>query len=96
MVAYEPWLRGLCQALHPGGALWLSTPNYGEPWLPALERTVLEVVARRSGFTRRGLHPSRFSRASLARALHGAGLAHVSVRPTLHRLALVARARRPL
>jgi 2-polyprenyl-3-methyl-5-hydroxy-6-metoxy-1,4-benzoquinol methylase len=95
VVAYDAWLAGLCRTLHPGGLVWLSTPNYGEPWLPALERTVLEAVARRSGFTRRGLHPSRFSRRSLARALGQAGFDHVRVRPTLHRLALMAWAERP-
>ncbi|HSD90512.1 MAG TPA: class I SAM-dependent methyltransferase, partial [Kofleriaceae bacterium] len=49
--AWPTWLAGLRRALVPGGRLWLSTPNYGEPWLPALESTVLELVARRSGFS---------------------------------------------
>jgi SAM-dependent methyltransferase len=90
---WPQWLAGLRRSLAPGGRLWLSTPNYGEPWLPALESTVLELVARRSGFTRRHLHPTRFSRASLARGLAAAGFGEIDVRVTPTRLALTAWAR---
>ncbi|MBC7974942.1 MAG: class I SAM-dependent methyltransferase, partial [Myxococcales bacterium] len=45
VLAWPTWLVGLRRALVPGGRLWLSTPNYGEPWLPAIESTVLELVA---------------------------------------------------
>ena len=95
VVPWEPWLAGVYRALAPGGRVWLSTPNYGEPWLPALEATALELVARRDGFTRRGLHPSRFSRKRLHEGLETTGFARVRVRPTLHRLALTAWAERP-
>lgn len=88
----KTYLLGLRRILVPGGRLWLSTPNYGEPWLPLLEGTVLEVIAWRSGFTRKGLHPSRFSRASLASALAQAGFSAVNVYPTVNRLALLAHA----
>jgi SAM-dependent methyltransferase len=93
--AWPSWLTGLRRALVPGGRLWLSTPNYGEPWLPALESTVLELVARRSGFSRRHIHPTRFSKRSLARGLEAAGFldVHVSVTPT--RLAITAWAQAP-
>ena len=90
---WPQWLAGLRRLLVPGGRLWLSTPNYGEPWLPALESTVLELVARRSGFTRRHMHPTRFSRGSLARGLSEAGFAEIDVRVTPTRLALTAWAR---
>ncbi|HEX4450992.1 MAG TPA: class I SAM-dependent methyltransferase [Kofleriaceae bacterium] len=90
VLAWPGWLAGLRRLLVPGGTLWLSTPNYGEPWLPALESTVLEVIARRSGFTRRDIHPTRFSKRSLARGLHAAGFADVRVRVTPTRLALTA------
>jgi SAM-dependent methyltransferase len=93
--AWPVWLAGLRRALVPGGLLWLSTPNYGEPWLPALESTVLELVARRSGFTRRHLHPTRFTRRTLARGLTAAGFLQVDVQVTPTRLALVASARAP-
>jgi SAM-dependent methyltransferase len=91
--AWPGWLAGLRRALVPGGRLWLSTPNYGEPWLPALESTVLELIARRSGFSRRDLHPTRFSRRSLTRGLASAGFEQVEVRVAPPRLALTAWAR---
>jgi len=95
VLGWPAWLAGLRRALVPAGRLWLSTPNYGEPWLPAIESTVLELVARRSGFSRRDLHPTRFSRGSLDRGLRAAGFEHVEVRPTPTRLALTAWARAP-
>jgi SAM-dependent methyltransferase len=93
--AWPTWLVGLRRALVPGGRLWLSTPNYGEPWLPSLESTVLEVVARRSGFSRRHIHPTRFSRRSLARGLRSAGFGDVHARVTPTRLAITAWAQAP-
>jgi 2-polyprenyl-3-methyl-5-hydroxy-6-metoxy-1,4-benzoquinol methylase len=95
VLAWPTWLVGLRRALVPGGWLWLSTPNYGEPWLPAIESTVLELVARRSGFSRRDLHPTRFSRGALARGLRAAGFEHVEVKPTPTRLALTSWSRAP-
>ena len=95
VLAWPTWLVGLRRALVPSGRLWLSTPNYGEPWLPAIESTVLELVARKSGFSRRHLHPTRFSRSSLARGLRAAGFEDIDVRPTPTRLALTAWARAP-
>ncbi len=95
VIAWPLWLVGLRHALQPGGRLWLSTPNYGEPWLPLLEATALELVARRSGFSRRNLHPTRFSRSSLEHALQSTGFDHVEVRPLPSRLALSAWARSP-
>ena len=95
VLAWPAWLVGLRRALVPGGRLWLSTPNYGEPWLPALESTVLELIARRSGFSRRDIHPTRFSRRSLARGLCAVGFDDVSVHVVSSRLALTAWARAP-
>jgi len=95
VLAWPTWLVGLRRALVPSGRLWLSTPNYGEPWLAALESTVLELIARRSGFSRRHLHPTRFSKRSLARGLRSAGFEGVDVRTTPTRLALTAWARAP-
>jgi SAM-dependent methyltransferase len=95
VLSWPAWLAGLRRALVPSGRLWLSTPNYGEPWLPALEATVLEVIARRSGFSRRHLHPTRFSRASLARGLRAAGFEAAEAQVTPTRLAITAWARAP-
>lgn len=68
------WLRELARVLRPGGTLLLTTPNYGFSTLPLLERTALELIARRRGFTRRDLHPSKMTRRRLATALERAGL----------------------
>ncbi|HVK83246.1 MAG TPA: methyltransferase domain-containing protein [Kofleriaceae bacterium] len=95
VLAWPAWLVGLRRALVPGGRLWLSTPNYGEPWLPAIESTVLELIARRSGFSRRHIHPTRFSRGTLARGLRSAGFVDVTARATPTRLALTSWARAP-
>lgn len=95
VLAWPAWLAGLRRALVPSGRLWLSTPNYGEPWLPAIESTVLELIARRSGFSRRDIHPTRFGRASLARGLRGAGFETVATQVTPTRLAVTAWARAP-
>jgi SAM-dependent methyltransferase len=88
--AWPTWLAGLRRSLVPGGRVWLSTPNYGEPWLPTLESTVLEMVARRDGFSRRHIHPTRFSRRSLARGLEAAGFVDVHARVIPTRLAITA------
>jgi 2-polyprenyl-3-methyl-5-hydroxy-6-metoxy-1,4-benzoquinol methylase len=93
--AWPMWLAGLRRSLVPGGTLWLSTPNYGEPWLPTLESTVLEVIARRSGSSRRHIHPTRFSRRSLERGLLAAGFAEVRASVTPTRLAITAWATAP-
>jgi SAM-dependent methyltransferase len=95
VLAWPSWLAGLRRALVPSGRLWLSTPNYGEPWLPAIESTVLELIARKSGFSRRHIHPTRFSRGSLARGLRAAGFEHIEARSTPTRLALTSWARAP-
>lgn len=99
--AWPTWLAGLRRALvpqrgdTPGGRLWLSTPNYGEPWLATLESTVLEMVARKDGFSRRHIHPTRFSRRSLARGLEAAGFTDVHARVMPTRLAITAWAQAP-
>jgi hypothetical protein len=56
---------------------------------------VLEVIARRAGFSRRAMHPTRFSRQSLARGLRCAGFEQVEARVTSTRLALTSWARAP-
>lgn len=93
VVRWRPWLEGLRDSLVPGGRMWLSTPNYGEPWLAAIESTILEIVARRSGYSRRSLHPTRFSKKTLAEGLLTSGFEDVHVRATRTRLALIASAR---
>ncbi len=63
----ERFARQLASRLAPGGELLLTTPNYGAlSSLALLERTVLELVARFDGYSRRDIHPSRFDRRRLA------------------------------
>lgn len=94
IVDWRDYLLGLRDLLLPGGALWLSTPNYGAPWLSILEHTALELVARMSGFTRRGLHVSPLSRDDLSAGLVAAEFVDVDVRVMWNRLALAATATR--
>ena len=61
----SPFVSRIFSLLRPGGRVWISTPNYGFFLLPFLESTILEIIARFSGFSRRNIHPSRFSRNSL-------------------------------
>ncbi|WP_437871885.1 class I SAM-dependent methyltransferase [Sorangium sp. So ce363] len=78
------WARGLSVRLAPGGALLLTTPNYGRlSTLPLLEATVLEWIARRDGFSRKHIHPSKFDERSLAALDVGERMRLVSVRRTL-------------
>jgi SAM-dependent methyltransferase len=89
------WTRALAERLRPGGALLLTTPNYGRfSTLALLERTVLELVARLDGYSRRDIHPSRFDRARLAALGEGAALELVDVRVTKTGWALVGRWRK--
>ncbi len=71
----DPWARALAERVGPGGDLVLTTPNYGPAsTLGLLERTVLEWLARRDGYSRRHIHPSRFDRRRLAALDVGPGM----------------------
>jgi 2-polyprenyl-3-methyl-5-hydroxy-6-metoxy-1,4-benzoquinol methylase len=69
VAAPEKWLRELCRILRPTGTLFLTTPNYASRSLRFLESTVLEIVARAQGFSRKSLHPSRMTPARLEQLL---------------------------
>lgn len=86
------YLKKLRPLLKPEGRIWLSTPNYGEPWLPLIEYSVLEIIARRSGFTRKNLHPSKFSQSSFKALLETAGFSKIHCDVVSCRFALVATA----
>ncbi|GEJ57043.1 class I SAM-dependent methyltransferase [Anaeromyxobacter diazotrophicus] len=87
---WRSYLDVLRRILEPGGRLWLSTPNYGEPWLPLLERTFLEIVARHGGYSRKNIHPSQLSAKTLEHGLASVQFTDIDVRVTSFRLALVA------
>ncbi len=60
-----------------------------------VQSTILERVARRDGFSRKHLHPTRFSKRSFTRALRAAGFDSVDVHVAPTRLALMGWARAP-
>lgn len=95
VVPWQQQFLRMRERLRAGGKIWLSTPNYGEPWIYAVEATFLELVARINGFTRRGMHPSKFSRRLLSRGLQQAGFVGVQARCVAIRMALVAQATVP-
>ena len=93
---YEPerWLAALAARLSPGGELLITTPNYGRfSTLPLLEATVLELFARRDGYSRKHIHPSRFTRQRLE-AVSIPSMKPFRVEATLTGWALFARARK--
>lgn len=90
-----PWCAELFRVLRHGGGLYLTTPNYGLSTLGVIERTALEAIARYQGFSRRALHPSKFSKRSLRAELERAGFADVEVKNIAFGWVLAATARRP-
>lgn len=74
-----PWLDELLRVLRTGGRLLLTTPNYGFSTLPLIERTLLELLARRQGFTREGIHPNKLTRPRLRRLLASKGVAQLRI-----------------
>jgi SAM-dependent methyltransferase len=69
----EPWLREALRVLRPSGKLFLTTPNYASWSLRLIESTLLELVARRQGFSRKLLHPSKMTRSRLIQLLSDTG-----------------------
>jgi 2-polyprenyl-3-methyl-5-hydroxy-6-metoxy-1,4-benzoquinol methylase len=75
----QPWVDDLARVLRPGGKIFLTTPNYGFSTLGILERTALEAIARYQGFSRKDLHPSKFSRGRLKKTLERAGFTDIEI-----------------
>jgi SAM-dependent methyltransferase len=75
-----PWVREALRVLRPSGKLFLTTPNYGSTSLVAIERTVLEAIARANGFSRKDLHPTKFDARRLRALLEGEGARTPEVR----------------
>ena len=90
----ERWAQNLAARLAPAGELLITTPNYGAlSTLPLLESTLLELLARRDGYSRKHIHPSRFTRERLE-ALRLPGLELLEVEATFTRWALFGRWRK--
>ena len=85
----------LTKLLRPGGLLWVSTSNYGDPWLLLVESTVFELIGRMSGYSRKNMHPTSFSATRLRALLEGVGLDGVQVVKTPFKPALVGVGRTP-
>jgi len=93
--ALLPWLTELFRVTKPGGLVFLTTPNYASRTLTLIEQTALELVARRHGFSRKTLHPSKFTPARLAALLAQAGFSRLDLVPISFGWVLAAHARRP-
>ena len=91
-----PWLGDLVRVLRPGGRVFLTTPNYGSRSLEVLERTALEAIARLQGFTRRGMHPTRFDAPRLQGLLAECGLTPALVRELSWGWVLAATGEKPV
>lgn len=89
------WVARLSSRLTRGGELLLTTPNYGRlSTLALLESTVLEFLARRDGYSRKHIHPSRFSLQSFRSLAVPPDLALIEVRVTWTGWALFGRWRK--
>lgn len=88
------YLRAFHLLLQPKGVLWLSTPNYGNWPLPVIEKTFLEFVAYCQGFSRKHIHPNKFSDTKLDHELRCAGFSELRLEKTPLSLALIAEARK--
>jgi 2-polyprenyl-3-methyl-5-hydroxy-6-metoxy-1,4-benzoquinol methylase len=80
------------EVLKKGGRLWVSTPNYGFFLLPLIEITILEFIARISGFSRKHIHPTKYSFTKLQKDLTESGFKDLTINQTQFKLALVATA----
>lgn len=87
-----PWLLEVLRVIKPGGSLFLTTPNYASRSLRAVERTVLEVIARLQGFSRAQIHPTKLDAARLTLLLHQANAQHIRLTTISHGWVLAARA----
>jgi SAM-dependent methyltransferase len=90
-----PWLKELVRVTRHGGHLFLTTPNYASKSLVTLEKTALELVARRQGFSRDGLHPSKLDPDSFRQLFLEAGASRVEIELLSFGWVLAGRAVRP-
>jgi SAM-dependent methyltransferase len=89
-----PWLHEALRVLRPGGTLFLTTPNYASWSLKFLEATALELIARRQGFSRVSLHPSKMTPLRLDSLLVESGCEAVQIASIAFGWVLAASARK--
>lgn len=92
----SPWLEEVFRVVKPGGRVFLTTPNYGSLTLGLIEKTILEVIARLQGFTRRGLHPTPLDVPSLLTLFEKVGAINARVETIALGWVVSAIAERPL
>lgn len=90
----EEYLKLFYRVLNDRGHLWLSTPNYGDWSLPFIERTFLEMIARIKGFSRKHIHPNKYTDQKLQAELEHSGFKEIDIKKTNLALALTATATR--
>jgi SAM-dependent methyltransferase len=90
-----PWLAEVLRVTRPGGSVFLTTPNYASRSLVVIENTALELVARRQGFSREALHPSKMTPDRLRELLVGAGAVSIDIDLMSLGWVLGARAKKP-
>jgi SAM-dependent methyltransferase len=89
------WLAEIARVTRAGGRVFVTTPNYASRSFLLLEATVLEAIARASGFSRRHLHPTKLDASRLRRLLEAAGLVPLDVRTIACGWVVSAHARKP-
>ena len=67
------FLAEIKRVLKNEGVIMVSTPNYASPILVILESTILELIARQRGFTRKGLHPNKYKADTLSADIRSNG-----------------------
>lgn len=90
-----PWIEEIFRVLKPGGLAFLTTPNYASKALTFIEQTVLEAIARRQGFSRKEMHPSKFTPERLRELLARTGFSRIELTPISFGWVLAAHARKP-
>jgi len=89
IVDADEYITSLKANLAPQGTLWLSTPNYGYFLLPLLESTFLEAIARRDGYSRKHIHPNKYSVEKFRELFKKNGFSNVQIQAVSLKMALV-------
>lgn len=89
IVEIEEYFRDIKRVLKSGGRAWFSTPNYGFFLLPLIEKTFLELIANINGYSRKNIHPTKFSQKTLSEKILKNGFHNYKITYSYLRLALI-------